>query len=233
MSFLTFTTLPSIHSRENKRTEGSSFFLRILGSQLLFLSLKRMMVHFLSHYKQMCSSFDINQLLPPSPSHFPLLLHGFVLKQCTSFLSLLPNYQQEPSQGNALHKPTLKRKEKNPTKTTSSNSKQQKCGLAAHLEYLPTEKIQLLSWRHCWLLVSLASGWPIQGHSSCLHVLPQLPLSLVGLKSFSFCFLLHPPHHVHALDSFFLHWDLSHVGSCCGFPVDAPCDSNVCLPEVL
>lgn len=64
--------------------------------------------------KNQNQALKISKPTPPSiiSSYFQLLLHVFVLKQCTSFLSLLPNWQQEPSQGSPLHKPTLKRKEK-------------------------------------------------------------------------------------------------------------------------
>lgn len=137
MSFLTFTTLTGIHSRENKKTEDSSFS-QDFGVSASASFFKKNDGAFLSHYKQVCSYFDINQLLPPSSSHFPLLLHGFVLKQCTSFLSLLPNYQQEPSQGSALHKPTLERKEKN----------QQK-------QPLQTVNSKNVVWQHIWSICLL------------------------------------------------------------------------------
>lgn len=60
-----FSLLPlsQVFIPERTRELRAPRFLRILGSQLLLLSSKRMMLHFLSHYKQISSSFDINQLL--------------------------------------------------------------------------------------------------------------------------------------------------------------------------
>lgn len=118
-----FSLLPlsQVFIPERTRELRALFFSEFWGLSFCFFLPKEWCCIFYAIINK-CSSFDINQLLlSPSSSHFPLLLHGFVLKQCTSFLSLLPNYQQEPSQGNALHKPTLERE--NPTKTTSSNSK--------------------------------------------------------------------------------------------------------------
>lgn len=123
---------------ERTRELRVPLFLRIFGVSASASFFKKNDGAFLSYYKQMCSSFDINQLLPPSSLHFPLLLHGFVLKQCTSFLSLLPNYQQEPSQGNALPKPTLERKEKT----------QQK-------QPLQTVNSKNVLWQHIWSICLL------------------------------------------------------------------------------
>lgn len=188
------------------------------------------------YYKQVCASFDINQL-PPSiiSSYFPLLLHVFVLKQCTSFLSLLPNWQQEPSQGSPLHKPTLKRKEKTqqkqPLQTVNSKNVvwqhvRSICLLRKYSCHHP--KTMLVSgesglWMACPGALCRPSG------SATAALIPGgfeilLLLLLLLLLFFS------PLIFLILWISLILHCDLSHVGSFCGIHVDASCDSNVPMP---